>query len=250
MKNISIITINYNNLSGIAKTTESIKNQKNQNFEWIIIDGGSADGSVEFIINSQRVDKYSSEKDNGIYDAMWKGLNSATSEYLLFLNSGDIFYDEYSTEKIQQEISNEEYDVYFFSTKMVGLNKDFIRYPRKIESSKYSVPAVQQSTVYRKKSLQNIEWPFNYKVCGDFAIALQLYINGASHKTNNSIISTFELGGISTQKPLDLAKEAFQIQRQFHKKSKIIPYIHAIKRILIGYTIFLFYKIKTAQSKT
>lgn len=244
MKNISIITINYNNLLGIVKTTESIKNQKNQNFEWIIIDGGSTDGSVEAINNSQRADKYSSEKDKGIYDAMWKGLNAATSEYILFLNSGDIFYDEYSIEKIQQEILTKKYDVYFFSTKIIGLNKNFIRYPRKIESSKYSVPAVQQSTIYKKKSLQNIEWPFDYKICGDFSITLQLYINGASHKINDAVISTFELGGVSTQKPLDLAKEAFQIQRRFYKKSKIMPYIYIIKRILIGYIILLFYKIK------
>ena len=88
----SIITVNYNNLEGLKKTVESVKNQTYQKFEYIVIDGGSYDGSLEFIKdNESLLDYWVSEPDSGVYQAMNKGIEKATGEYLLFLNSGDHF---------------------------------------------------------------------------------------------------------------------------------------------------------------
>lgn len=91
---LSIITINYNNLKGLEKTIESVVSQTFNDFEYIIIDGGSTDGSKEFIEKSAaKFSYYVSEKDNGIYNAMNKGIVKATGEYVLFLNSGDWFIE-------------------------------------------------------------------------------------------------------------------------------------------------------------
>jgi len=98
---LSIITINYNNLEGLKRTYESVVSQTCQDFEWIIIDGGSTDGSKEFIEEHQ--DKFAywcSEPDKGVYNAMNKGIAKATGEYLNFMNSGDCFYDEHTLEKV------------------------------------------------------------------------------------------------------------------------------------------------------
>lgn len=90
----SIITINYNNREGLCKTIKSVVNQTYTNFEYIIIDGGSTDGSVEVIKqNADKIGYWISEPDKGIYNAMNKGIAQAHGEYLLFLNSGDCFYD-------------------------------------------------------------------------------------------------------------------------------------------------------------
>ena len=92
---LSIITINYNNLEGLKRTYDSVVSQTCQDFEWIIIDGGSTDGSREFI--EERQDKFAywcSEPDKGIYNAMNKGIAKATGEYLQFLNSGDNLVDD------------------------------------------------------------------------------------------------------------------------------------------------------------
>ena len=96
MKKLSIITINYNNKSGLEQTIKSVVNQNaEKHTEHIIIDGGSNDGSLDVIDeNKEHFSYWCSEKDNGIYHAMNKGIAHATGEYLLFLNSGDFLEPE------------------------------------------------------------------------------------------------------------------------------------------------------------
>lgn len=87
---LSIITINYNNKIGLEKTLKSVLCQSFQNFEYIIIDGGSTDGSREYLnIHADSLYYWVSERDNGLYNAMNKGIKVANGEYFLFLNSGD-----------------------------------------------------------------------------------------------------------------------------------------------------------------
>jgi glycosyltransferase involved in cell wall biosynthesis len=89
-KKLSIITINKNNASGLRKTIESVICQTFKDFEYIIIDGASTDNSINIIKNySKYINYFSSESDNGIYDAINKGIKVAIGEYCLFLNSGD-----------------------------------------------------------------------------------------------------------------------------------------------------------------
>lgn len=91
---LSIITINYNNYSGLLKTITSVIAQVFTDYEYIIIDGGSTDGSVELIEQyAEQITAWSSEKDAGIFNAMNKGIAKSEGEYLLFLNSGDYLYD-------------------------------------------------------------------------------------------------------------------------------------------------------------
>ena len=88
---VSIITVNFNNLEGLKRTYESVVSQTFTDYEWIVIDGGSTDGSREFIEQHQdRFAYWCSEKDNGIYHAMNKGIRQAKGEYLNFMNTGDI----------------------------------------------------------------------------------------------------------------------------------------------------------------
>ena len=113
----SIITINYNNLEGLKKTAESVLSQILRDFEWIIIDGGSTDGSREYIIKlndnlNQKgwnpISYWCSEPDNGIYNAMNKGIIMANGEYINFMNSGDCYYDCKVLWKIEKLNYNED----------------------------------------------------------------------------------------------------------------------------------------------
>lgn len=98
---LSIITINYNNLEGLKKTYDSVVCQTWTDYEWIIIDGGSTDGSREFIEEHQdRFAYWCSEPDKGVYNAMNKGIAKAQGEYLNFMNSGDCFYEKDTLEKV------------------------------------------------------------------------------------------------------------------------------------------------------
>jgi glycosyltransferase involved in cell wall biosynthesis len=97
---LSIITINYNNKNGLKETIESVISQTNKDFEWVIIDGGSTDGSKELIEqNSNYISYFVSEPDSGIYQAMNKGIVTSHGNYLLFLNSGDTLIDKDTIER-------------------------------------------------------------------------------------------------------------------------------------------------------
>ena len=98
---LSIITINYNNLSGLKKTFASVLSQTYKDFEYIVIDGASNDGSAEEMAEHKDMITYClSEPDNGVYDAMNKGIKVATADYCIFMNSGDCFFTDNVVEKV------------------------------------------------------------------------------------------------------------------------------------------------------
>lgn len=98
---LSIITINYNNAEGLRKTIQSVVTQNSRDFDYIVIDGGSTDGSVDVIQSfANKITYWISEPDNGIYQAMNKGIRQAKGEYIQFLNSGDTLCAPDVTEKM------------------------------------------------------------------------------------------------------------------------------------------------------
>ena len=114
---LSVITVVFNNSADIERTIKSVINQTYPHIEYIIIDGGSTDGTLNIIQKHlARVSKLVSEKDEGIYDAMNKGLKLASGDYVLFMNSGDEIYAADTVEKV---FSTEEYsDIYYGETEM------------------------------------------------------------------------------------------------------------------------------------
>jgi len=101
MPKLSIITVNFNNFIGLKKTIDSVFNQTFSDYEYIIIDGGSIDGGKEYIQkHASNFVYWVCEKDNGVYDAMNKGIKHAKGDYLLFLNSGDYLTDNNALNKV------------------------------------------------------------------------------------------------------------------------------------------------------
>lgn len=91
----SVITVNYNNKAGLENTIKSVISQTFSDYEFIVVDGGSSDGSSEIINHYHHYLTWScSERDTGVYNAMNKGIMHANGDYLIFMNSGDIFYDD------------------------------------------------------------------------------------------------------------------------------------------------------------
>lgn len=112
---LSIITINYNNCPGLQKTIDSVVSQTFRHFEWIVIDGGSTDGSRSLIEQYREYFSYwVSESDRGIYNAMNKAIVRATGDYCLFLNSGDALYNENTLADVFQEDLTEDVVYGFF----------------------------------------------------------------------------------------------------------------------------------------
>lgn len=241
MSLLSVITISFNDFVGLRRTCASLEEQIHQDFEWVVIDGGSGIDVVKWLNSNQRVNKYISEPDRGIYDAMRKGLILASGRYVIFLNSGDVFCSSDAVSVILKNISRmPNVAVFFYATKVSAPHGSFIRKPRSLASAVYSVPAIQQSTVYKRSVLRKVDWPTEYRICGDYAIAVQLYKKNVEWHSSPYTLSDFALGGVSTSRFILLAREAFQIQSRYSVCSPMLRLLFFARRLLIGLLVYCF----------
>lgn len=170
---ISIITVNYNHLVGLKCTMESVLVQTYRDVEYIIIDGGSTDGSKEYIEeNSSWVDFWMSEPDRGVYDAMNKGIAKASGEYVLFMNSGDCFASKHVLEKV---FENKRYDADLIVGRQYHKHGDCRRASRRIfqneidERFLISNTLPHQATFIKKELLLKTEgYDLKYKIVADW----------------------------------------------------------------------------------
>ena len=127
----SIITINYNNADGLRRTIESVVSQTYADYEYLIIDGGSTDGSVNAIKEYEdKISYWVSEKDGGIYNAMNKGVKVAHGEYLIFMDSGDVFYNDRVLENIE---SFQKTDDIIVGRVLTSEGQEFMHQPQQLK---------------------------------------------------------------------------------------------------------------------
>ena len=195
MVTLSIITINYNNKKGLLKTIDSIKEQSFTDFEWIIIDGGSTDGSVEIIReNESRIAYWISKHDKGVYDAMNKGILHANGLWLNFMNSGDTFERKDTLRNVFSE--NIPESAHFLYSDTVSEMQDGnikISYQNHLKGN-----IIHQSSIYKKQLHEQYGY---YIVTPKIIISDLLFFLSIPeeyfHKVK-TIIANFELGGISS----------------------------------------------------
>jgi len=200
-KKLSIITINYNNLDGLKRTVESVVNQTWQEFEYIVIDGGSNDGSAAYIESqSHNIDYWVSESDEGIYNAMNKGILKATGEYLLFLNSGDHFFSDIVLEKNRHHIG--KYDLIYFDIQTIGVGiSEKSSHPDKLDFQYFYEASISHpGTLIRAKLFSKIGlYDENYKIVSDWKFFITAIFNfHCNYLKINEILSVFYLDGISS----------------------------------------------------
>jgi glycosyltransferase involved in cell wall biosynthesis len=217
MPKLSIITINYNNLDGLKRTVESVVNQTWQEFEYIIIDGGSTDGSAEYIESqSSHFDYWVSEPDNGIYNAMNKGIAKATGDYLVFMNSGDSYLSPNTLQLCQTVFDNFTADVYYGQIKFDNKNvENTVVYPSKLSLPFMKNKAINhQACFFSRKLLVNIGgYDEQYKLAADYHYYLKVYIAGKIFHPILFPIVKYDTLGISTLQMDEYRKEMDRIWR-------------------------------------
>lgn len=200
---LSVITINLNNANGLLNTAKSIIKQSSKNFEWIIIDGGSADKSCEIISSyQQHVNYWVSEADNGIFHAMNKGIQKAKGNYLLFLNSGDQLHNE---QIIAQIIPLLQHHSVYYTRALYISDEDhksrIIRYPKNLDIDFFLKNSLNHQNCIFKKSLFDKYGLYDdqYKICADWDFMFRLFLNRETFVyIEKIIISRFYRDGISS----------------------------------------------------
>lgn len=197
----SIITVNYNNKDGLRKTIESVIHQTYRDFEYIVIDGGSTDGSVDILKEyDKQITYWVSESDKGIYNAMNKGIAQAKGEYLNFMNSGDCFYNHDILEHVTKLHLSQDIIVgrdYHFNAKTSQGFATIL--PQRISMLTFYVHTLpHQSTFFRKELFDNCPYDEHLKIVSDIKFYIQkLCIENCSIHLIDDIICRREPDGVS-----------------------------------------------------
>jgi glycosyltransferase involved in cell wall biosynthesis len=206
MINFSIITINLNKARGLQKTIVSIVNQSCNDFEYIIVDGGSTDGSVEIIKQfADKITWWASEPDSGIYNAMNKGIVRAKGEYILFINSGDYLFDSEVLDKSSKSIDPAA-DIISGNLMMTeGSEKTIVNPPEEVSLYYCLYHGLTHPNTFIRRSLFDKYGLYNEenKIVSDWEFFLvALGLNNASYQAIDVIVAAFNNDGVSA-KPYD-----------------------------------------------
>ena len=201
MPTFSIITINLNNCSGLEKTIESVFSQTCRDFEYIIIDGGSTDGSWELVQkNSGGLKCFVSEKDGGVYDAMNKGILRATGDYLMFLNSGDYLLQPAVLSESLAIISTHAADIYYGNMVVEEGGKKLSRKPVKLLTLEYleSAPINHQASFISRPLFSELGlYDTRFSMAADHAFYLKAFISGKTFKYIDLDMVFYAMDGMS-----------------------------------------------------
>lgn len=204
MPKISVITVVYNAVATLEQTIHSVINQDFEDFEFIIIDGGSSDGTIEIIKKYEdRITLWISEPDKGIYDAMNKGIIMAKGEYIYFINSGDTLI----------ELPNES---------LFDSEASLIVFPVQLSSGKVCMPIIDngiktRNTLHHQgcfyKKCSELVFDLKFRVFSDFCLNQKMFKDGKEIKVFSSpIIAYHDLGGISNDRKY--SREIFAVVKQ------------------------------------
>lgn len=228
----TIITINFNNLDGLKNTVKSVLNQSLVDVEFIVIDGGSTDGSKAYIqANSEQFNFWVSEPDKGVYHAMNKGLSKATGEFCLFLNSGDYLYDSLVLADVFSQIDRSVsmcYGLIEWESSNVLWNprRDIAYFEMAFQSL---IP--HQGVFFNTSLLLKIGgYKEEYRVISDWAAMLTLLHIGGSSQKIDRIISICETQGISATYERLAKKERVHYLWRYARRTFFLGYLYELKK--------------------
>lgn len=246
---ISIITVCYNEESEIKDTCESVVGQTYRDYEWIVVDGGSTDKTIEILEKYNKgISKLISEKDSGVYNAMNKGIKMAKGEYLIFLNGGDYFFEKNILKKIFEENDFKE-DILYGDCFVFNKNgsKGIVRFNDNIDKFYLLGTCINhQSTFIRRKLFKKFGlYDENYKILADYEKWFCFLKNKVIFQKVPFIVSNFKFfDGLSSQEKTKMLnkKEREIIIKKYFKKEELL------KHRISCYFKKVFYDIKSFAS--
>lgn len=247
---VSIITVTRNDFDGLIKTINSlfeIDSNYQCCFEHIIIDGLSSDKSISYLNNYIKTPllktTFISEKDEGIYDAMNKGVSLCNGDYCFFLNSGDIIDNNVDFDNILKILQSSFKEINLagvsLNVKMSNEHISYIVKSREVKKWRLRMPTVHQGIIYKTCYLLDNKYDDKLKICSDFKSVVVALEQNLFFKTVNSHFTILTFGGISSQKPLLLLSESLSII--FNSRLNFFFKLISASFIVVNVTLFQIY---------
>ncbi|WP_338355674.1 glycosyltransferase family 2 protein [uncultured Marinobacter sp.] len=209
---VSVVTVVFNMRDSLANTLASVSRQTYPNIEYVVIDGGSTDGSLEVIRESEAlIDYWRSEPDRGIYNAMNKAIDLVTGEWVLFMNAGDWFWSEDSIASIFSGLGHHELDVLFGDHEVrysdgrqrlvkAGDVKDIWKGARFCHQS-----------AFVRRDLQARKFREDLKIVADYEFFYRAWLDGYRFGHRDIVVASYEAGGVSDRKRLTSTIERWSV---------------------------------------
>lgn len=194
----AVVTISYNNLAGLRLTVANILAQGFRDFDWAIVDGGSTDGTAEFLagIEFPRL-HYVSEPDGGIYNAMNKGVAMTRGSYLIFMNAGDGFATPGELGSADRDVATDAPDLLYGDTFESDGGRDLLKRARAHRFYWYSMFSHHQSIYYHRRLFDALRYDESFSLAGDWALTVSAVKRARKIRYVSRPISRFQRGGSS-----------------------------------------------------
>lgn len=215
---VSIITVVRNGEKFIEKTIQSVISQDYPSIEYIIVDGNSQDNTNKIISSYRKyLSEYISEPDQGIYDAMNKGANLASGEWILYMNAGDYFYDNQSLSSIEN-LLNSDADVILAGVEEVLVDelqtRRFQRMPKPISEIWRYMPTSHQAILVRLSCQQEYGFDTNYHWCGDHDLLARMYRDSKKFVAQNTLFCVFDCNSDNSRDIMLFIKERYRLSKR------------------------------------
>ncbi len=221
----TVVTITKDNLSGLQRTYKSIKNQNFTDFEWLIIDGASKDNTPEFLKKTKGdkshefIIRYTSENDEGLYDAMNKGIKNAYGHYIIFMNAGDQFASENTLSEIAPLTEKKPDFIYgdaLEDTKNGG--KTVTKPAKRYKDIPWGMFTHHQAMIYKRQIIleSNIRYSLLYDIASDYDFTARYLLHAKNITYAPTPICIFEMGGVSQQNAFKGRREQFIIREKLN----------------------------------
>lgn len=248
---VSIITVVYNDAEHIEKTIQNVLKQTYSNLEYVVVDGASTDGTFEIIKKYEGQLRYISEPDKGIYDAMQKGANIASGEWILFRNCGDFFIRPTAIEDLFIQYKEDKGEDFLLANSRYFKDYGYkdIR-PSILEKSFFEAMPVNHPSTFIRRSTQ-LKYPFHLEVrnSADYCFFVEAFSHGATYRYFDMLIGLFDNEtGTSTDNYDRSLSENIKILRQYgatedivckvENRLKIYKMKKFIKKFLPFYSIY------------
>ncbi len=197
MIKFSIITVCYNDCQGLKKTMDSVFSQTFGNYEFLIIDGGSSDGSKKLIIQYQdKLSFWCSESDKGIYNAMNKGVKHAQGKYILFLNAGDVFHSSNVLEKVACQLEDKD----IVSGYALRNGKSILNiHEKNVLMMFFHSTFSHQSTFIKRELFDDYQYDESLKYVADWKAWIDWVVKGGkTYKYIDTVVCDYDFNGISS----------------------------------------------------